>query len=335
MNWSRSIRPREHGAHRRVGNRDYKRGRQYSSPSRLAALQRDQPKPASTHKWRRRGCGLQRLPPLSVPRVRANSAARARGSARYRSPLADYGTRGSGHRPPVYLADHPQEPAHVGGIAHLEVARVDGLRRRVARAELVRERAVRVVQDSRRRSAVSGSGPDSCSQMCSSRIPSLTARSAPTNGFDRPRAAFARLDLRRAEIILLHGDFAPWNLLFENDCLSGIVDFEASHLNYMVADFALSWRADQDDVLAGYADVQGPESFVRTISMRRNRGYSGARPIHGPHTAAYSARQGGASDRREGAERKAVADMPRRRRGGCACWQQTHTRRHSDRFIRR
>ncbi len=199
MNWSRSIRPREHGAHRRVGNRDYTRGRQYSSPSRLAAPQRDQPKSASTNKWRRRGCGLQRLPPLSVPRVRANSAARARGSARYRSPLAGYGTRGSGHRPPVYLADHPQEPAHVGGIAHLEVARVDGLRRRVARAELVRERAVRVVQDSRRRSAVSGSGPDSCSQMCSSRIPSLTARSAPTNGFDRPRVASCapRLDAGR------------------------------------------------------------------------------------------------------------------------------------------
>lgn len=152
---------------------------------------------------------------------------------------------------------------------------------------------------------------------------------------DWTRAAFARLDLRRAEIILLHGDFAPWNLLFENDCLSGIVDFEASHLNYMVADFALSWRADQDDVLAGYADVQGPESFVRTISMRRNRGYSGARPIHGPHTAAYSARQGGASDRREGAERKAVADMPRQRRGECACNRQTHTRRHSDCFTRR
>jgi Ser/Thr protein kinase RdoA (MazF antagonist) len=37
--------------------------------------------------------------------------------------------------------------------------------------------------------------------------------------------------------------------------LSGLVDFEASHLNYRVADFALSWRGDQDEVLAGYTDV--------------------------------------------------------------------------------
>jgi len=72
---------------------------------------------------------------------------------------------------------------------------------------------------------------------------------------DWTRTAFARLDLRQAETILLHGDFAAWNLLFENDRLSGIVDFEVSHVDYRVADFALSWRGDQDEVLAGYEDV--------------------------------------------------------------------------------
>jgi aminoglycoside phosphotransferase (APT) family kinase protein len=86
-------------------------------------------------------------------------------------------------------------------------------------------------------------------------------RLRPTEGrimrwhLDWARAAFARLDLSRAETLVLHGDFAPWNLLFEGERLSGILDFEASHLNYRVADFALAWRGDQDDVLAGYAEV--------------------------------------------------------------------------------
>jgi len=73
---------------------------------------------------------------------------------------------------------------------------------------------------------------------------------------DWTRAGFARLDLTRAERIVLHGDFAPWNLLFDGDRLSGILDFEAAHRNYRVADFALSWRGGQDEVLAGYSEVQ-------------------------------------------------------------------------------
>jgi hypothetical protein len=37
--------------------------------------------------------------------------------------------------------------------------------------------------------------------------------------------------------------------------LTGILDFEATHLNYRVADFALSWRGDQDEVIEGYEEV--------------------------------------------------------------------------------
>jgi Ser/Thr protein kinase RdoA (MazF antagonist) len=73
---------------------------------------------------------------------------------------------------------------------------------------------------------------------------------------DWARTAFAKLDLQDAETVVLHGDFARWNLLFHDDRLTGILDFEASHRNYRVADFALSWRGDQDEVLAGYAEVQ-------------------------------------------------------------------------------
>src|SRR5258708_1749755 len=52
------------------------------------------------------------------------------------------------------------------------------------------------------------------------------------------RTAFAKLDLHDAETVVLHGDFARWNLLFQDDRLTGILDFEASQRNYRVADFA-------------------------------------------------------------------------------------------------
>ena len=55
---------------------------------------------------------------------------------------------------------------------------------------------------------------------------------------------------------VIHGDFAPWNLLFDNGRLTGLLDFEASHHTFQVADFALSWRGYQDDVLRGYDEVR-------------------------------------------------------------------------------
>ena len=72
---------------------------------------------------------------------------------------------------------------------------------------------------------------------------------------DRAQESFARIDLDGAETIVLHGDFAPWHLLFEGERLTGIGDFEATHLNYRVADFANSWRGYQDEVMDGYHDT--------------------------------------------------------------------------------
>ncbi len=72
---------------------------------------------------------------------------------------------------------------------------------------------------------------------------------------DRAREILARPDLGRAETIVLHSDFAPWNLLFEGDRLTGVLDFDATHLNYRVADFALAWRGNQDEVIDGYEEV--------------------------------------------------------------------------------
>ena len=72
---------------------------------------------------------------------------------------------------------------------------------------------------------------------------------------DQAREAFDRLELDSADIIVLHSDFAPWNLLHEDESLTGILDFDATHLNYRVADFALAWRGNQDEVIEGYEEV--------------------------------------------------------------------------------
>ena len=56
-------------------------------------------------------------------------------------------------------------------------------------------------------------------------------------------------------MVVLHGDFTCWNLLFEHGHLTGVLDFEATHLNYRVADFALAWRGQQSDVIRGYEEV--------------------------------------------------------------------------------
>lgn len=66
-------------------------------------------------------------------------------------------------------------------------------------------------------------------------------------------AGNADLDAPRS---VIHGDFTPWNLLFDNGRLTGVVDFEASHHSFQVADFALSWRGYHDEVLRGYDEVR-------------------------------------------------------------------------------
>ena len=72
---------------------------------------------------------------------------------------------------------------------------------------------------------------------------------------DRANDVFNRLDLDGALTTILHGDFAPWNLLYEGETLTGVLDFEATHFNYRVADFANSWRGYQDEVIEGYEEV--------------------------------------------------------------------------------
>jgi Ser/Thr protein kinase RdoA (MazF antagonist) len=75
-------------------------------------------------------------------------------------------------------------------------------------------------------------------------------------GRDQAARRLAEHSAATAPRSVIHGDFAPWNLLFENGRLTGLVDFEATHHTYQVADFALSWRGYQDDVLRGYDEVR-------------------------------------------------------------------------------
>jgi Ser/Thr protein kinase RdoA (MazF antagonist) len=72
---------------------------------------------------------------------------------------------------------------------------------------------------------------------------------------DRARARAAGLRLHDRPGIVVHGDFAPWNLLFQAGRLSGILDFELAHWDHRIGDFALAWRGKYDDVIHGYAEV--------------------------------------------------------------------------------
>ena len=54
---------------------------------------------------------------------------------------------------------------------------------------------------------------------------------------------------------VIHGDFAPWNLLYEGETLSGVLDFATTHKDYRIADFALSWRGSRNDVVHGYDSI--------------------------------------------------------------------------------
>lgn len=67
---------------------------------------------------------------------------------------------------------------------------------------------------------------------------------------------FAAHDTTEAPSSVIHGDFAPWNLLCTDGRLTGLIDFEAAHHNFQVADFAMSWRGYQDDVIRGYDSVR-------------------------------------------------------------------------------
>jgi Ser/Thr protein kinase RdoA (MazF antagonist) len=72
---------------------------------------------------------------------------------------------------------------------------------------------------------------------------------------DRSRHRIEGLGLENHASIPVHGDFATWNLLFEDGRLSGILDFELARNDHRVADFTLAWRGKYDEVVEGYEEV--------------------------------------------------------------------------------
>ena len=72
---------------------------------------------------------------------------------------------------------------------------------------------------------------------------------------ERAAERLKTLDLEGTDKLVLHGDFVASNILYDGDELTGILDFESTHLNVRVADFALSWRGCYDGVIHGYEEV--------------------------------------------------------------------------------
>jgi len=73
---------------------------------------------------------------------------------------------------------------------------------------------------------------------------------------ERARAALADADAASRDVMVIHSDFTHLNVLYDQGRLTGILDFETTHLNHRVADFALSWRGKHDDVIHGYEQVR-------------------------------------------------------------------------------
>jgi Ser/Thr protein kinase RdoA (MazF antagonist) len=71
----------------------------------------------------------------------------------------------------------------------------------------------------------------------------------------RARARFAELGAERLPALLNHGDLAGSNVRYLGGRLSGLIDFDFTHLDHRAADFVWPWQAQHDDVVYGYEEV--------------------------------------------------------------------------------
>jgi Ser/Thr protein kinase RdoA (MazF antagonist) len=85
----------------------------------------------------------------------------------------------------------------------------------------------------------------------------------------RARERVAELQPGQRPGQIIHGDFAHWNLRFQQGRLTGILDFELAHWDHRIADFALSWRGKYDAVIHGYAALSPlePEEWALLTPM--------------------------------------------------------------------
>ena len=82
---------------------------------------------------------------------------------------------------------------------------------------------------------------------------------------DRARECFDHLNLRASPLMVIHGDFVNHNLLFVAESLSGILDFEGTHLNHRASEFALAWRGRHDAVIHGYEEIRPLDELDRAL----------------------------------------------------------------------
>ncbi|MGH2352796.1 MAG: phosphotransferase enzyme family protein [Chloroflexota bacterium] len=82
---------------------------------------------------------------------------------------------------------------------------------------------------------------------------------------DRARARFADLEAERLPVILNHGDLVGSNVRYLGGRLSGIIDFDFTHLDHRAADFVWTWSALNDDFVYGYEEVTPLEAAERAL----------------------------------------------------------------------
>lgn len=73
--------------------------------------------------------------------------------------------------------------------------------------------------------------------------------------YEQATEKLTNLPLGDAPLTPLHGDFTRWNMRYRGGKVTGVFDFDSSHLDLRVADFALSWRGIYGGVIDGYNDV--------------------------------------------------------------------------------
>jgi Ser/Thr protein kinase RdoA (MazF antagonist) len=82
---------------------------------------------------------------------------------------------------------------------------------------------------------------------------------------DRARARFAALGADRLPVLLNHGDLIGSNVRYRGGRLSGVIDFDLTHLDHRAADFVWTWRAAHDDFVYGYEEVTPLDAAERAL----------------------------------------------------------------------
>lgn len=82
---------------------------------------------------------------------------------------------------------------------------------------------------------------------------------------DKAEARLAELLPEAPDPIVIHGDFAPWNIRYSKGLPAGIIDFDSAHLDLRVADFALSWRGKYPYVIEGYERESPIEAIEKEL----------------------------------------------------------------------